>query len=80
MLVPAADGKTKSLVSALSKVAGADKKVLLVLDQSDEKVFRAGRNVEKLAINLATNLQVGFTLPQTLNPAVAPQSTAVASY
>jgi len=77
VLVPAADGKTKSLVSALSKVSGAsDKKVLLVLDQSDEKVFRAGRNVEKLAINLATNLQVGSS--QTLNPTLAPEGTAAA--
>lgn len=57
---PAADGKTKSLVSALSKVAGgADKKVLLVLGEADAMVMRAGRNVEKLAINTADSVQVG---------------------
>jgi ribosomal protein L4 len=56
----AADGKTKSLVSALSKVAGgADRKVLLVLGEADAMVMRAGRNVEKLAINTADSVQVG---------------------
>lgn len=55
----AADGKTKSLVSALSKVAGgADRKVLLVLGEADAMVMRAGRNVEKLAINTADSVQV----------------------
>lgn len=54
----AADGKTKSLASALSKVAGAGKKVLLVLDQADEMVMRAGRNLEKLTINVASSVQV----------------------
>lgn len=55
----AADGKTKSLVSALSKVGGSDKKVLLVLGEADEMVMRAGRNVAKLAINVASSVQVG---------------------
>jgi large subunit ribosomal protein L4 len=54
----AADGKTKSLVSALSKIAGFDRKVLLVLGESDAMVMRAGRNVEKLTINVAANVQV----------------------
>lgn len=54
----AADGKTKSLVSALAKVAGADRKVLLVLGAADAMVMRAGRNVEKLTINVAANVQV----------------------
>lgn len=53
------DGKTKSLVEALSKVgAPADKKVLLVLSSWDEAVVRAGRNVAKLSINTADRLQV----------------------
>lgn len=54
----AADGKTKSLVSAVSKVSGGAKKVLLVLSQYDEMVDRAGRNVENLTINVAASLQV----------------------
>jgi ribosomal protein L4 len=55
----AADGKTKSLASVLAKVAGAGKKVLLVLEQADEMVMRAGRNLEKLTINVASSVQVG---------------------
>jgi hypothetical protein len=60
VLCAAADGKTKSLVAALSKVSGAaaEKKVLLVLEQADAMVWRAGRNVDKLAINVADNVQV----------------------
>jgi large subunit ribosomal protein L4 len=54
----AADGKTKSLVSAVSKVSGGAKKVLLVLSQYDAMVDRAGRNVENLTINVASSLQV----------------------
>lgn len=55
----AADGKTKSLVSALEKVgAAANKKTLLVLAAEDEAVERAGRNVQKLAINIADKLRV----------------------
>ena len=51
--------QTKSLVNALEKVgAAADKKVLLVLNSWDEATVRAGRNVEKLAINTADRLQV----------------------
>lgn len=47
-------------MSALSKVAGgSDKKVLLVLGEADAMVMRAGRNVEKLAINTADSVQVG---------------------
>jgi large subunit ribosomal protein L4 len=47
------------LVSALEKVgAAADRKVLLILDNWDESVVRAGRNVEKLSINTADRLQV----------------------
>jgi hypothetical protein len=45
-------------VSALAKVAGADRKVLLVLGAADAMVMRAGRNVEKLTINVAANVQV----------------------
>jgi ribosomal protein L4 len=58
LLCVSADGKTKSLVSALSKIAGFDRKVLLVLGESDAMVMRAGRNVEKLTINVAANVQV----------------------
>lgn len=55
----AADGKTKSLVSALEKVgAPADKKTLLVLASESDMVERAGRNVQKLAINVADKLRV----------------------
>lgn len=43
----------------LAKVAGAGKKVLLVLEQADEMVMRAGRNLEKLTINVASSVQVG---------------------
>ena len=57
--VSGGDGKTKALVQALEKVgASADKKTLLVLANKDEAVLRAGRNVEKLAINTADALQV----------------------
>jgi large subunit ribosomal protein L4 len=55
----AADGKTKSLVSALQKVgASADKKTLLVLAAQNDVVERAGRNVQKLAVNVADKLRV----------------------
>lgn len=55
----AADGKTKSLVNALEQVgAAADKKTLLVLASENEMVERAGRNVHKLAINVADKLRV----------------------
>lgn len=57
-VLPVADGKTKSLVSAVSKVSGGAKKVLLVLSQYDAMVDRAGRNVENLTINVASSLQV----------------------
>lgn len=59
VLAHAADGKTKSLVSALHKVgAPADKKTLLVLASDSAEVERAGRNVQKLAINVADKLRV----------------------
>lgn len=51
--------QTKALVQMLTKVgAAADKKVLLVLSSWDETTVRAGRNVDKLAINTADRLQV----------------------
>ncbi len=55
----AADGKTKSLVTALDRV-GADpaRKTLLVLGAADETVMRAGRNVARLAINTADAIKV----------------------
>jgi large subunit ribosomal protein L4 len=59
-LAPAvADGRTKSLVTALAGLGVAPgTKTLLVLGAADETVMRAGRNVAKLAINTADALQV----------------------
>lgn len=55
----AADGKTRSLVNVLEQIgAPADKKTLLVLAAENEMVERAGRNVQKLAINVADKLRV----------------------
>ena len=45
----------------MSKVSGGAKKVLLVLGEHDAMVVRAGRNVAKLAINVASSLQVSHT-------------------
>jgi len=56
----AADGKTKSLVAALERVGASpmEDKVLLVVAEADEMVMRAGRNIEKLAINTASAIKV----------------------
>lgn len=88
VLAAAADGKTKSLVSALEKVgAPADKKTLLVLAAENTAVERAGRNVQKLAINVADKLRVFDVLNadvivmekgalQTVTAAYAPEPAA----
>ena len=45
--VAVAEGKTKEMVAFL-KAFGFEKSVLLVMDNADEKVIRAARNLEKL--------------------------------
>ena len=45
--VSVAEGKTKEMVAFL-KAFGFEKSVLLVMDNADEKVIRAARNLEKL--------------------------------
>lgn len=60
-LLPPPAPQTKSLVQTLEKVgAPAAKKTLLVTAALNEEVMRAGRNIEKLAINTADALQVGL--------------------
>lgn len=47
----------------LSKVgAAADQKTLLIVKEADAMIMRAGRNVEKLAINTAAAVKVGRVL------------------
>jgi large subunit ribosomal protein L4 len=54
-----ADGKTRSLVGAMEQLGlPTDKKVLLIVGAADEMLMRAGRNIEKLQINLASGIKV----------------------
>jgi large subunit ribosomal protein L4 len=56
-----ADGKTKSVASAL-KALGCQGKTLLVLDQQDPKLTQAGRNIDGLQLSLAGDLNAYVVL------------------
>ncbi|MCX8094024.1 MAG: 50S ribosomal protein L4 [Candidatus Goldbacteria bacterium] len=51
-----AQPKTKELVKVLNNLELKDKKVLIVMDKKDDKIYKAGRNIKNLKILLAKDL------------------------